>query len=97
MSPARLSIEEMSESELSFNGDMWSAQPNKKQKMQHAKTDIDLVDDLETLWETKWKSAVSTYLLSPPTPTNFVCHMQPRPKCLGFPPCHKRTLQELSD
>lgn len=58
MSPARISIEDMSESELSSQG-MWCAQPYKKQKMQHEPEDIDLVDDLETLWETRWKLAVS--------------------------------------
>lgn len=44
--------------------------------MQHEQADIDLVDDLETLWETKWKSAVSTYIF-PLRPTPTPSHMQP--------------------
>lgn len=61
MSPARLSVEDMSEAELSFDG-VWAAQPNKKQKMQpNNEEHLDMYDDLQTLWETRWKSAVSTY------------------------------------
>lgn len=64
MSPARLSVEEMSEIELSYEG-VWAAQPNKKQKMQpnnnsnNNEEHLDMYDDIETLWETRWKSAVS--------------------------------------
>lgn len=58
MSPARLSSEDMSQAELSFEG-MGSPQPNKKQKMQPENENRDMFDDIETLWETRWKSAVS--------------------------------------
>lgn len=61
MSPARLSVEDMSEAELSFDG-VWAAQPNKKQKMQpNNEEHLDMYDDLHTLWEKRWKSAVSNY------------------------------------
>ncbi|KAJ4386174.1 hypothetical protein N0V93_009067 [Gnomoniopsis smithogilvyi] len=56
MSPARLSVEDMTESELSFEG-LWPAQPNKKQKMQPNDENLDMYDDIASLWETKWKSA----------------------------------------
>ncbi|KAJ4422411.1 hypothetical protein N0V82_002967 [Gnomoniopsis sp. IMI 355080] len=56
MSPARLSVEDMSESDLSFEG-LWPAQPNKKQKMQPTEDNFDMFDDIESLWETRWKSA----------------------------------------
>lgn len=77
MSPARLSIEELPQVELSFQR-MWSDQPNKKQKMQPNNEIVDMFDDIEALWETKWKSAVSKPNIRPggkliltPTPHVF--------------------------
>lgn len=53
MSPARLDYFPTPE------GSLCGSLPLKALKPRKEETDIDLVDDIKTLWETRWKSAVS--------------------------------------
>lgn len=60
MSPARLTL-----SDLPALEGMWTAMDSKLQKQPQqqppvVEDDLDLADDIKTLWDTRWKSAVSS-------------------------------------
>lgn len=61
-----LTLEESSRPEVALRG-LWTAHGSKRQmhmEEEKRESDLDLADDLKTLWDKRWKSAVSFYFLS---------------------------------